>query len=218
MQENFEPCFARLISPAIEGGYGDDKYDKGGPTNLGVTQKEYTAYRIAKKITPQSVKYITKDEAKLIYKIQYWNVMHCDELPAGVDWFAFDSAVNSGPVQAGKWLQRACNAWRGRFAAIETDGHVGLITVTMSRNVYGERGRELIEHMAKQRLTMVQSLKNWWRFGKGWTDRIALVKKQSLAMVEKHPEIQTVPFEFPSNTMPDKTIWARIGDWFVSWI
>lgn len=34
-------------------------------------------------------------------------MIHGDALPAGVDLVVFDGAVNSGLVQAAKWLQRA---------------------------------------------------------------------------------------------------------------
>ncbi len=47
--------------------------------------------------------------------------MRGDELPAGIDYVLFDGAVNSGPVQSVKWLQRALG--------VRVDGVMGEATV-----------------------------------------------------------------------------------------
>ena len=40
--------------------------------------------------------------AQRIYREHYWATMHCDELPAGLDYCVFDYAVNSGTARAPK--------------------------------------------------------------------------------------------------------------------
>ena len=64
---------------------------------------------------------MTKDRAKQIYKVDYWDKLHCDVLsyyPLAV--CLFDYAVNSGVVTAIKTLQHAL--------CVPQDGIMGPIT------------------------------------------------------------------------------------------
>lgn len=99
---NFDTCID--ISLEWEGGYSNLSSDPGGPTALGILQPEYNSYRRSKNLPLQSVRWITKDEAKAIYKANYWDAMHCDDLPAGVDLVVYDAAVNNGVGRAKQWL------------------------------------------------------------------------------------------------------------------
>ena len=54
------------------------------------------------------MKALTKDAVKPFYKTQYWDKVQADLLPKGVDYLAFDFAVNAGVGQCAKFLQRAC--------------------------------------------------------------------------------------------------------------
>ncbi|TIX97406.1 MAG: N-acetylmuramidase, partial [Mesorhizobium sp.] len=56
-----------------EGGYVNHRQDPGGPTNKGVTQRVYDAYRKGKGLPMRSVKHITMDEVYEIYDRQYWD-------------------------------------------------------------------------------------------------------------------------------------------------
>lgn len=87
-----------------EGGYTNHPDDPGGPTNLGIIQTEYNNWRRSKNLPLQSVRWITQDEARSIYKNKYWNVMDCDNLPAGLDFAVYDAAVNNGTGRARQWL------------------------------------------------------------------------------------------------------------------
>ena len=100
---NFDACFA--VTLHWEGGYTNDPEDPGGPTNLGIIQREYNAWRASKRQPLQSVRWITHDEAKAIYKTKYWNAINADNLPAGLDLAAFDAAVNNGVGTAHQWLE-----------------------------------------------------------------------------------------------------------------
>jgi len=55
-----------------EGGYVNHKCDNGGPTNMGMTQKTYDAYRKEKNLPLKDVKSITKKEAAQIYYEKFW--------------------------------------------------------------------------------------------------------------------------------------------------
>jgi len=101
---NFETCYRTTLQ--WEGGYSNLPDDPGGPTNLGIIQTEYNAWRRSKGLPLQSVRWITYDEAKAIYKNKYWDVMNCDALPAGLDLAVYDAAVNNGTGRARLWLNR----------------------------------------------------------------------------------------------------------------
>lgn len=153
-----------------EGGYVNHRQDPGGPTNKGVTQRVYDAYRKGKGLPMRSVKHITMDEVYEIYDRQYWDAVKGDQLPAGVDYVVFDGAVNSGPSQSIKWLQRAL----GPLYTGRVDGIMGMATLTALRSV--NNNDALIDRICAQRLAFLKALKTWRTFGKGWSSRVAGVR------------------------------------------
>lgn len=153
-----------------EGGYVNHPSDPGGPTNKGVTQRVYDAYRKGKKLATRSVKSITSDEVADIYDRQYWDAVKGDLLPAGVDYVLFDGAVNSGPGQSIKWLQRAL----GPLYTGKVDGVMGMATLTALKAVNNHDA--LVDRICNHRLAFLKALKTWRVFGKGWNARVAEVR------------------------------------------
>ena len=97
--KNFEKALEFLFPS--EGGYGNDKDDKGGPTNMGVTQYTYNYYRRKHNLQPKDVKNITRDEAKKLYYEEYWMTSGADKVTdprMGI--LLFDTAVLHGPQKA----------------------------------------------------------------------------------------------------------------------
>lgn len=108
----------------FEGGYSNDPDDRGGETNLGITEGTYARAKKAGLVIGESVKDLTRYEAARIYHEFYWKPCKCDLLPAPVDLLMFDAAVNHGVGGAGKLLQEALNAmFPGNPLAV--DGVVG---------------------------------------------------------------------------------------------
>lgn len=153
---------------AHEGGYVNDPLDPGGATNKGITFRVYDAYRIRKGLPTRDVRAITATEIAEIYRLQYWDAVKGDELPPGLDYVLFDGAVNSGPSQSIKWLQRA-------LGSVAVDGQIGQATLA-AVTAHG-RPAELIDRICDRRLTFLQALKTWPRFGKGWRARVEGVRK-----------------------------------------
>ncbi len=83
-----------------EGGYVNHPKDRGGATNLGVTQLVYNKYRQDQGQPVQTVRNITKEEAKSIYIHGYWNKVQGDRLPTLTAISLADFAYNSGPTRA----------------------------------------------------------------------------------------------------------------------
>lgn len=119
-----------------EGGFCNDKNDRGGATNLGIIQREYDVWRKGKGLPTRSVRDITKDEATEIYTDEYWLAGKCDKMPWPVNIAHLDACVNTGVHQAAKFLQRAVKA--------QDDGIVGPGTLRALGEACAEQGAEEI--------------------------------------------------------------------------
>lgn len=172
-----------------EGGYVNHPKDPGGATNKGVIQRVYDSYRTSLGMGKRSVKELIEPERLDIYKTRYWDVIKGDELPAGVDYVVYDGAVNSGPTQSVKWLQRALGA---RYAG-RIDGLIGPATLTAVND--HPNHDQLVRAICDRRLAFLQALKTWDTFGKGWGRRVADVRAVGLAWAngDTGPEIQPIP-------------------------
>ena len=137
----------------------------------GVTQRVYNGYRARKGQPQRSVRLIDLVELQDIYRRQYWHAVSGDDLPSGLDYAMFDYAVNSGPVRAIKDLQRVLG--------VKVDGHLGQSTLSQ---ISAERVSSIISALCERRMTFLRSLKTFSVFGKGWSSRVASVKKKALAM------------------------------------
>ena len=147
----FDECFAKLIGH--EGGYVFDARDPGGETKFGISKRAYPNIDIHA---------LTLDGAKSIYRKDYWQRCRCDELPQGVAFDVFDAAVNSGPGQAIRWLQRA--------VGVADDGIIGPVTLAAVRK---SDPAALRARYSGVRLEFMTQLSTWPAFGKGWARRIA---------------------------------------------
>lgn len=162
------------IIRVYEGGNDDDPQDPGGRTSRGITQAVYTAYRRRKGLGEKDVWNASEAEVKEIYKVQYWQAIKGDELPSGVDLFVYDSAVNSGPSQATKWLQRALG--------VPADGQMGQRTLEAADSAVDNDA--IVDSMADQRERFLRNLKTFKRFGNGWMKRVNSAKRISQAWAD----------------------------------
>ena len=152
---NFDTAFDLLLGH--EGGFSDHAADPGGKTRYGITeavarQAGYTG----------DMRELPVEVAKQIYLERYWKPISADDLPPGIRYTVFDAAVNSGPTQAARWLQRALG--------VEADGIIGTRTL---QACYAQDARALRLRMLAQRLRFMAGLPNWPSFSRGWARRIA---------------------------------------------
>ena len=150
----FSACLPHTLKE--EGGFSNDPRDPGGRTMRGVTQKTYDDFRRRSGSPPRDVRQIADGETSAIYRLDYWNAVGAESLPAGVDLSAFDFAVNSGPVRARKALAKALASEGGAAGAISG--------------------------IAAARLSFLHGLSTWRAFGKGWGARVARIEAASLKM------------------------------------
>ncbi len=99
---SFEEAYAFIRK--WEGGYVHDPHDRGGPTNMGITQATYDDYRRRHGLPPQEVARITPAEAEAIYR-EFWEQSGAGRLPRPLGLVHMDTAVNMGPGRAQGFLQ-----------------------------------------------------------------------------------------------------------------
>ncbi|MET0744349.1 MAG: glycosyl hydrolase 108 family protein [Microvirga sp.] len=162
---------ALAIVLAYEGGRAEHPRDPGGRTNQGVTQAVYDGFRRRRGLDPRSVHAMATPERDAIYRVQYWDKVRGDELPAGLDLVVFDGAVHSGPVQSVKWLQRA-------LGGIAVDGAIGEVTLAAASQADPVA---LIGRVLDRRLAFLKALSTWAVFGTGWSRRIAHLRAAASA-------------------------------------
>lgn len=106
---SFDSALAFVLG--FEGGYSNDPRDRGGATNLGITQRTLDQARQDHPgwLLPADVRSLTRANAARIYRADYWDAVRGDDLPPGIALLAFDCAVNQGPGRARKWLQEAAD-------------------------------------------------------------------------------------------------------------
>jgi len=155
MINNFPKCLEVILKS--EGGYVNDPHDAGGETNMGISKRAFPDV---------DIKNLTKEHASAIYKKYYWNKVQADQLPSGLDLVVFDSAVNSGPAQATKWLQRAIG--------VRDDGVLGPVTLLALQKA---DTLSVIDKFLEQRLAFLKGLPTWSRYGKGWKARVEELSK-----------------------------------------
>ena len=92
---NFDSNIGPLLKR--EGGYTAN--DAGaGASNKGINRRAHPG---------EDIEHMTNDRARSIYKHDYWDAIHADQLPGPVRSLAFDAAVNQGPSRAMRWAKEA---------------------------------------------------------------------------------------------------------------
>jgi lysozyme family protein len=196
-----DALFARALAHvlAMEGGYTEDQYDPGGPTNLGITLAEFardkgvavTADTFAQ--LKAELKALPASTAARIYRTRYWEPARCPDLPPPLAFFHFDAAVNQGVGAAARMLQEAVGA--------AVDGVVGADTLAKAA---AEPVAASLARYADIRRRRYRALATFWRFGKGWLARV----DRTLATASALPS--ALPFTPPPQpketpTMTDRT-------------
>lgn len=168
MKDNFDQCLALVLKH--EGGWVNHPRDPGGETNMGVTKRTWEEW-IGKRVEPGSLKSLTVADVAPLYKEKYWDRVRGDELPDGVDYAVFDFAVNSGVGRATRVLQQAIG--------VTPDGIIGPKTLAA---VNAMPPRDLVDEICDKRLAFLQGLPIWPTFGRGWSRRVAEVRRTAFDM------------------------------------
>lgn len=146
----FDRAFEHLIG--VEGGYVNDPRDPGGETKYGISKRAYPDLDIAS---------LTLDDAKGIYRRDYWEALKCDDLPAAIAVGTFDCGVNQGTGRAARILQQSLG--------VAADGIIGPQTLAAAKDA--DAGSAAADMLAR-RAIHYSGLPTFGRFGRGWMNRL----------------------------------------------
>lgn len=152
MNSNFNMAFDVLMK--VEGGLVDDPHDLGGLTKFGISKKAYPNLDIES---------LTLEQAKEIYKKDYWDKCKCDDLPPSFDIAVFDTAVNMGCIKAITLLQKAVRE--------KVDGVLGEKTLA----AVNKAGQDELRRLLLYRLFDYSQLHGYSYYKNGWFDRLLII-------------------------------------------
>lgn len=152
---DFDTAFDRVIGH--EGGFSDHPADPGGRTNWGITQRTAHANGYF-----GDVRYMTREDAREIYRVAFWQRVQADRYDFGIAFNLFDAAVNHGIGNAVRMLQRA--------TGVADDGFVGPITLAAIKAM---GVNDLLLLFNAERLRFYTKLSTFSTFGRGWVNRVA---------------------------------------------
>nr|WP_294547639.1 glycosyl hydrolase 108 family protein [uncultured Rhodopila sp.] len=171
----FERAFAITI------GHEGDAWDRtyGDPGNwtkgaVGCGELKGSKFGISAAVySDLDIQHLTSDDAKAIYRRDYWARVQGEALPPPLAILVFDAAVNNGLSRAVRWLQAACE--------VDEDGVIGPSTLAA---VKARRGVDICTEFMALRLTFMAGLPTWRLFGLGWARRLCALPWQSLTLTE----------------------------------
>ena len=157
-----------------EGGWVDDPVDPGGATNYGISlrfaQQEGLDFDGDGDVDADDVRGLTQAQAGEIYRERFWDRYGYEQITdQRIAAKVFDACVNTGPVRAHRFLQRALCAV-GR--AVEVDGSAGPKTIAATNEADSDRLMvELIREQANFYRTLAELKPRLAKFLKGWMRR-----------------------------------------------
>lgn len=185
----FDEALAHVLE--MEGGYGDDPFDPGGPTNFGITLEVFSRWRgetldaTSRERLKTALKRISPDVVREIYSKRYWQPARCVDLPPAIAFLHFDAAVNHGAGTAIRILQEALG--------VDRDGEIGPLTLAA---VIRAPVENTLEAYAELRRRRYRALPQFWRFGRGWLRRVETTRTRALGIAAR---------KIPSPSQPKST-------------
>jgi lysozyme family protein len=166
-----------------EGGNDDDPRDPGGRTSRGITAADWADWRSTHPGLPADVWQAPQDQIVAIYKASYWEALSAGQLPPGIDLCVFDEGVLEGVGHAASALEKVVGT--------EVDAEIGPLTIAAAATVDPTAA---INGLCDARLAYLRSRPNWPTYGNGWSNRVADVRKNALAMAAgKLPPAANIP-------------------------
>lgn len=147
----FDDAFDRVMGH--EAGYVNNPADPGGETKWGISKRSYPHV---------DIKALTREDAKKLFRRDFWDRIGADLLYDGVAFQAADFAYHSGIETAVRYLQRA--------VGVADDGHWGPVSRAAAAALSES---DIIMRLNGGRLDFMARLSTWHTFSRGWARRIA---------------------------------------------
>ena len=136
-----------------EGGITISEVEPGGASNMGISLETLGRY-LGRKASLEELKLLTKQKAKEIYKKLYWDAINADKIATGLNYAAFDFAVNSG------------------VSTVDQIGMDDYLTKALKEATVDKE----IDTLMDLRLERMQKNPHWGTYGRGWANRINRVR------------------------------------------
>lgn len=203
-----ESLFEHVLEHVLEmeGGYTDDPYDPGGPTNKGILLRELAAWKgvtldaLNQERMKDELRRIPDKTVRAIYLQKYWVPAQCSSLPAGLAFMHFDAAVNQGVGTAIRMLQEAVGT--------DVDGEIG--PLTRAAIAQSPLAKTLADYAAIRR-RRYRALRHFWRFGRGWLKRVDTTLARARAL-GTNPDLVAQPEG--DQTLANKQTKGAQGKWW----
>jgi lysozyme family protein len=159
----FDKAFDRVIGH--EGGYQADSRDRGNWTSgiIGQGELNGTKFGISAMSYPKlDIKNLTVEQAKAVYKRDFWDAFNMDKFPPAMQFQLFDATINHGWRRVVPMLQRA--------VGVTDDGIIG------NRTVEAVKAMELNDLLMKflaERIEYFTKISTFNTYAKGWMMRCA---------------------------------------------
>lgn len=138
--------------------YEDDPDDRGGATKFGIDQRSHPDV---------DIRNLTDEQAKEIYRKDYWAKIKGGELPEKLAVVMMDIAVNNGTGRAIKWVQQ--------MFGVVADGVIGPITIRATEAVNSADIRALLDRREQFYKDIAKGRQA--KFLKGWLRRNNALRK-----------------------------------------
>lgn len=177
MQDNFSAWFNFMERPDFDGqGLHVTPGDEGGATNHGWTEATWVAFAKAHGLDWSYAHFIRMGEKDFEgpSRIEFWNLLRCDEMPSGIDVFWCD--FQFGSYHATETIQT--------YLGAGPTNKVDDLTLEAIDAVFIQNPLELLDGLLKVRLAYYKTLSGYAEFGRGWDRRAAECHKLAAALID----------------------------------
>lgn len=183
MATRFDKCVDIVFR--FEGGFSDYAEDRGGKTKYGITESTMLLAYQKGIVTCKSIYDLTLEDAKKIYRAEYWEKCRCYEMPVPIDLCVFDASVNCGVRASGKFLQTALNIYlelKGNNTMLKIDGIIGDKTINIAKYINNISDIQFVcsrinDERIAYYLDICKRNKSQMAFLSGWIKRVLELEK-----------------------------------------
>lgn len=185
---------AHQFTARWEGGLSDHPADRGGLTAYGASiafvqgiagtqagRDFLQQIGIDLPVTRQRMRHITAEQARAMFRHEFWDALKLDDLPFRQAALLYDAAVNSGPAQAVRLSQRGYNRCVTHGVKLAVDGVLGPMTRKALQTDTDAVIQAIIQARRDFYENLAESRPDQRVFLKGWLNRADALEKLLLA-------------------------------------